>query len=183
MPSARATSRCWCSTSPTRWCPSRWRDFCAASARVLVVEEGQPEYIEQEIAHRCCAGATSRRAARQGPAAGGGRVQRRGAGDRARPASSSATCPAMRTQRSARRLARRATRDAPRRESPRALDSAAAEPAAELLHRLPGAAGVRGAQAGAAGHRPGAHRGRHRLPRLRHLRAVLDGATRSSATA
>ena len=45
-----ARSRCWCSTSPTRWCPSRSRDFCAGKRAVLVVEEGQPEYIEQEIA-------------------------------------------------------------------------------------------------------------------------------------
>ena len=53
----------------------------------------------------------------------------------------------------------------------------------QLLRRLPGAAGVRGAEARAAGHRPRAHRRRHRLPLVRDLRAVLARATRSSATA
>ena len=46
---------------------------------------------------------------------------------------------------------------------------------AEFLHRLPGAAGVRRAQAHPARDRPHAHLGRHRLPLVRDLRAVLDG--------
>ena len=58
-------------------------------------------------------------------------------------------------------------RDAPRGRRAAQLGAAAARAPAELLHRLPGAPGVRGAQARAAGRRPGAHRGRHRLPRLR----------------
>jgi indolepyruvate ferredoxin oxidoreductase alpha subunit len=40
--------------------PEQVADFCVGKRAVLVVEEGQPEYIEQDIA-TCCAGATSRR--------------------------------------------------------------------------------------------------------------------------
>ena len=57
----------------------------------------------------------------------------------------------------------------------RGAGPAAAGAAAAVLHRLPGAAGVRGAEARAAGHRPLAHCRRHRLPRVRDVRAVLDG--------
>ena len=45
--------------------------------------------------------------------------------------------------------------------------------AAELLHRLPGAAGVRRHQADAARDRADAYQRRHRLPFVRDLRAVL----------
>ena len=45
-----------------------------------------------------------------------------------------------------------------------AAGATAARAAAAVLHRLSRAAGVRGAEARAAGHRAGPHRGRHRLP-------------------
>ena len=54
---------------PIRWCPSRSRDFCAGKRAVLVVEEGQPEYIEQEIAAMLRRRDIADAAARQGPAA------------------------------------------------------------------------------------------------------------------
>ena len=53
--------RSWCSTSPTRWCPSEIAGFCRGKRAVLVVEEGQPEYIEQDIRHACIVAATSQR--------------------------------------------------------------------------------------------------------------------------
>jgi len=36
--------------SSIRWCPEEITEFCSGKAAVLVVEEGQPEFIEQEIA-------------------------------------------------------------------------------------------------------------------------------------
>jgi TPP-dependent indolepyruvate ferredoxin oxidoreductase alpha subunit len=50
MRSAPARSRCSSSTSPARWCPEQLAAFCIGKRGVLVVEEGQPEYIEQEVA-------------------------------------------------------------------------------------------------------------------------------------
>ena len=96
-----------------------------------------------------------------------------GRGDRRRARGVRRASSARRRRGAGRALARRQRR-APRRESPRAR-AAAARAAAGLLHRLPRAAGVRGAEARAAGRRPGAHRRRHRLPRVRDLRAVLVG--------
>ncbi len=46
---ARA-ARCSRSTSSIRWCPTRSPAFCRGKRAVLVLEEGQPEFIEQEIA-------------------------------------------------------------------------------------------------------------------------------------
>ena len=43
-------SRCWCSTSPTRWCREQIASSAAGKRAVLVLEEGQPEYIEKDIA-------------------------------------------------------------------------------------------------------------------------------------
>ena len=79
MRSASATSRCWCSTSSTRWCPSEITGFCAGKRAVLVIEEGQPEFIEQEIATTAAPARPADAAARQGPAADGRRVHGRGA--------------------------------------------------------------------------------------------------------
>ena len=52
---------------------------------------------------------------------------------------------------------------------------AAAGAAADVLHRLPGAAGVLGHEAAAQGDGAGARVGRHRLPLVRDLRAVQPG--------
>ena len=59
--------------------PDQIAGFCAGKRGVLVVEEGQPEYIEQEIATLPAPARHPDPAARQGPAARCGRVQRRGA--------------------------------------------------------------------------------------------------------
>ena len=168
-----ATSRCWCSTSTYPLVPEQVADFCVGKRAVLVVEEGQPEYIEQEIATllRRRDIQTPLHGKDMLPAAGEYGVEVLAA--RLRRFRRAATCRERRSSTSAQawlagnRERRDAVADAARR--------AAADPPAELLHRLPRAPGVLGAQARAAGHRPGAHRGRHRLPCLRHLRAVLDG--------
>ena len=155
-----------------------------ASARVLVVEEGQPEYIEQEIARHCCAGATSRRrcTARtccRRPASTRVEVLPRGLADFVARLS----CRSMRRRRRRKALARTATARAAQAVAQRSSTQPLPTRPPQLLHRLPGAAGVLGAQAGAAGHRPGAHRRRHRLPRLRAPSSRSRWATRSSATA
>ena len=62
-----------------------------ARRAVLVLEEGQPEFIEQEIATFLRRADVPDEAARQGLHAHGGRVQRRGAGARACRASSACT--------------------------------------------------------------------------------------------
>jgi hypothetical protein len=78
MPSANRASRCWCSTSPTRWCRRR-SPLLLGKRAVLVVEEGQPEFIEQEAINSACAAPTSTmRTSRQGRAADGRRIHRRG---------------------------------------------------------------------------------------------------------
>jgi indolepyruvate ferredoxin oxidoreductase alpha subunit len=50
MRSANARWQHWSSTSSIRWCPGRSRTSCRGKRAVLVVEEGQPEFIEQDIA-------------------------------------------------------------------------------------------------------------------------------------
>jgi TPP-dependent indolepyruvate ferredoxin oxidoreductase alpha subunit len=67
--------------------PEEIADFCRGKRAVLVVEEGQPEYIEQEIATPAAPRRHRDRAARQGPAADGRRVHRRGDRRRAWPSS------------------------------------------------------------------------------------------------
>ncbi len=146
--------------------------FAAGKRAVLVVEEGQPEYIERDILAALHRAGSADRAARQGPAADGRRIHGRGDVGRARRRSSSATCPTIDVSAGRAWLAANAAR---RGDVAARLGKAAAGAAAGLLHRLPRAAGVRGAEAGAAGRRPGPHRRRHRLPRARDLRAVLVG--------
>ncbi len=168
MPSATARSRCWCSTSPTRWCPSRWPTSASASARCWWWRKASPNTSSRR-SPPCCAGATSRRRLHgKDLLPMGGEYTRGGAG--AGPAGVRRRyLPAAGADRPA--LAGRPTARAARPR--RSARPAAAGAAAGLLHRLPRAAGVLGAQAGAAADRPGAHRGRHRLPCLRHLRALL----------
>ena len=47
--SAPRACRCWCSTWSIRWCRRKSANSARASARVLVVEEGNPDYIEQAV--------------------------------------------------------------------------------------------------------------------------------------
>ncbi len=169
----RSGCRCWCSTSSARWCPRRSRAFCARQARGAGGRGGPARVHRAGDRDDPAPRATSQtRAPRQGPAAAGRRVHGRGDAPRAsrdffarRRAGAAAA--RARTTGSRRLDARRA--GGRRASSTTPLPRAAAG----LLHRLPGAAGVRRAEAAAAGDRPGARRRRHRLPLLRDVRAVL----------
>ena len=145
--------------------PDELADFCRGKRAVLVLEEGHPEFIEFELAAlleragvRCaidgkammdCAGEYQAEAV----VAGVDRFVARHAPGLARPRG--------------RRLARRGRCRAPSRR--RAARRAGAAAAARILHRLPGAPGIRGAEAGRVRARPAALRGRHRLPFVRHV--------------
>jgi indolepyruvate ferredoxin oxidoreductase alpha subunit len=147
--------------------PDQMADFCAGKRAVLVVEEGQPEYIEQEIA------TLLRRRDLQTPLHGkdllpGRRVHR--GGDRRRPGRLPE--PAMPPDTaSGRGLAGRQPR--PRRAArsrwtaplpPRPPSFCIGCPERPVFSALKLAQQTVG---------PGAHGGRHRLPCLRHLRAVF----------
>ena len=130
--------------------PEEIAGFCAGKRAVLVVEEGQPEFIEQEIARDAAPRATSPTpVAGQGPAADGRRIHGRGRSRAGSPSSSAAHAPELPTSTRATRGSTR--RDARRDAVAKALGSAAAGAAAAVLHRLSRAAGVRGAEARAAG--------------------------------
>ena len=60
--------------------PDELVEFCAGKRAVLLFEEGQPEYIEQELATHAAPARPADAAARQGPAARGRRVHGRGDG-------------------------------------------------------------------------------------------------------
>ena len=182
-PDARAAA-CW--ASPTSSAPARCRslvlnvvyplvpeeiiDFCKDKNAVLVLEEGQPEFIEQEIA------TVLRRA--DAPAKLHGKDCMHMAGE-------------YNVESLVRGLSKFLAQHAPhlntspgshwlnaiqedQGKSGRAARRAAGA-AADLLRRLPGAAGVLGDEAGGAGRRPAARLDGRRLPRLRQLRAVLAG--------
>ena len=146
--------------------------FAKNKKAVLVLEEGQPEFIEQEIAtflrraptlpSQSCtartsctwrASTTSRRwcAASRSSSASMRRTWRSRAG-------SAWMKSVQENEGKSRRIARRA-----------------AGAAADVLRRLPGAPGVLGDEAGRARHRPAARLDGRGLPRLRQLRAVLAG--------
>ena len=144
---------------------------------------GRPARVHR-AGHRYATLRRARRAdaaARQGPAAGGRRVHGRGAGARARELRRAAPAAASTSQPARAWLAANAQRR--ERGRGRAARHAAAGAPADLLHRLPRAAGVRGAEAGAAGRRPG----RTSRPTSAAMRSRPSSrsrrATRSSATA
>ena len=138
--------------------------FCEGKDAVLVVEEGQPNYIEQAFAamlHK--AGRGTRLVGKEYlPMAGEytGQVMLDGIGAFLR-----AEAPHHAAERGA-----RAQQDRRRRTTSADLDQRRSRPSAGLLHRLPGAADLRRDQAGRAGARQAPHRLRHRLP------SVLDHA-------
>ena len=144
---------------------------------MLVVEEGQPEFIEQELAThlRRADVQTQLHGKDMLPMAGEYTVEVivRGLARVLR-----AACAAWIADGAGTALDRRERAT----QTPRSGCGACRAPAA-VLHRLPGAAGVRGAEAGAAGHRAGAHRGRHRLPCVRDRSSRSRTGNRSSATA
>ena len=141
--------------------PEEIAAFCVGKRAVLVVEEGAPDYIEQAI------NAELRRADIQTrihgkdvlPMAGEytAEVVLRGLANFLAAAKPAGIDAAAISAKADRLLGHK------RRGRSRRVGDAAAAPA-DLLHRLPGAAGVLRAQARAARDRPDAHLGRHRLP-------------------
>ena len=141
--------------------------FCEGKTAVLVVEEGQPAYIEDAIAAILYRAGATCRLGGQGHAAHGGRVHRRradGGGD-ALPPRARGTSPARRRAR-AERGAGRGGNSGPLGRRP--------DPPAGVLHRLPGAADLRRHEAGGGGARRPPHRERHRLPSLLDPAALRD---------
>ena len=134
-------------------------DFCEGKDAVLVVEEGQPNYIEQAFAamlHK--AGRGTRLVGKEHlPMAGEytGQVMLDGLGSFLR-----AEAPFLLSAEI------RAPNKTGQGEEIPDLTPRRARPSAGLLHRLPGAADLRRDEAGRAGTRQAPHRLRHRLPSL-----------------
>ena len=149
--------------------PDEVKDFCIGKRAVLVVEEGSPEYVEQQINMILRGADIPTRVLGKGclPRSGDYNAEALLRGIAAfltqtRPAGIDADAIAKRAEEF---LAHKPACRGRRRRHPGA--------AAELLHRLSGAAGVRRDQAGAARDRPDPYLGRHRLPFVRDLCAVL----------
>ena len=151
--------------------PDEVKEFCAGKRAVLVVEEGSPEYVEQQINMHPARRRHRNARARQGLPAAQRRLQLGShvARHRGVPV---ADAPGRHRRRCGRRTRRGISRAQARRHGRGRRYSAAA---AEFLHRLPGAAGVCRHQAGAARDRADPYQRRYRLPFVRDLRAVLDG--------
>ena len=151
--------------------PEEIREFCAGKRSVLVVEEGHPDYIEQAINVELRRADIQTRVLGKGPLPQAGEytsdVLLEGLAaflQAARPHGLDADSVAEK----ARGLI------AHKAESRGRARAAAAAPAG-LLHRLPGAPGVRRHQADAARTRADPHQRRYRLPFVRDLRAVQLG--------
>ena len=114
---------------------------------MLMVEEGQPDFIEQALATILRQADIQTAHRRQGPAADGRRIHRRRRARRRRRVHRDATRPDAAAERAAVRRTRRASAAD---EGCRALADARAAAPAGVLHRLPGAADLRGDEAGRA---------------------------------
>ena len=159
--------------------PEEIREFCAGKRAVLVVEEGNPDYIEQAV------NVELRRADIQTKVFGKGPLPQAGEYTSDVLLEGLGRLPAGReAARHRRRHAGRKSARADRAQGQgrRRARAAAAAPAG-LLHRLPGTPGVLRDQADAARIGADAYQRRHRLPFVRDLRAVLASAIPSSATA
>ena len=160
-----------CSTPSIRWCRTRCATFCAGKRAVLVVEEGSPDYIEQQI------NVELRRADIQTRVFGKGVLPQ--TGEYTSDVLLNGLAAFLSQTRPGRHRRRRGrctrARDARRTSRRRQRDRRPAAAPADLLHRLPGAAGVLRHQADAARARADAHLRRHRLPRVCDLRAVQHG--------
>ena len=151
--------------------PEEVRTFCAGKRAVLIVEEGSPDYIEQQINVELRRADIQTRVIGKGPLPVTGEYTSdvllnglAGFFSDARPAGIDADALAARVKDI---LAHRpAVADA-------VGDAAAAS--ADVLHRLPGTAGVLRHQVDATRAWRYAHQCRHRLPCIRDVRAVLDG--------
>ena len=151
--------------------PEEIRQVCAGKRSVLVVEEGNPDYIEQAV------NVELRRADIQTRVLGKGPLPQ--AGEYTSDVLLEGLCgvPARRQAERPRRRQRgekSARPDRTQTESRRRARTAAAA-SARLLHRLPRAPGVRRHQADAARTGAHSHQRRHRLPFVRELRAVQPG--------
>ena len=116
--------------------------FCEGKDAVLVVEEGQPDYIEQAFASMLHKAGRGTRMHRQGVPADGRRIYRPGRCSTASARSCASRGAAAAAGRGPRAQHRRNGHDLPRSRAGRA------GPAARLLHRLPGTADLRRDQAG-----------------------------------
>ena len=149
--------------------PEEVREFCAGKRAVLVVEEGAPDYVEQQINVILRGADVDTRVYGKGslPASGDytSDVMLRGIAAflaATRPAGIDAAEISRRVEHM---LAHRSGVVAARRRHSGA--------AAELLHRLPGAAGLCRHQARATRSRTGSYQRRYRLPFIRDFRAVF----------
>ena len=159
--------------------PEEIRDFCAAKRAVLVVEEGNPDYIEQAV------NVELRRADIQTKVLGKGPLPQAGeyTSDVLLEGLAAFLQAAKPNGLDADTVAEKARGlIAHKAKAAAALGPAAAAPAG-LLHRLPGAPGVLRHQADAARTGADPYQRRYRLPFVRDLRAVLASAIPSSATA
>jgi indolepyruvate ferredoxin oxidoreductase alpha subunit len=155
--------------------PDELLDFCRGKRAVLMVEEGQPNYLEDAL-HAILrkAGCATRLHGKDiFPMAGEytGEVLVRCMAEFIRQAQpqalggegalqvADAAAPLARAQAAGRGRAGRA----------------GAQPSAGILHRLPRTAGVRGHEADAEGTGRGPRQRRHRLPHLRHAAALQHG--------
>ena len=161
-------SRSMSSTSVYPLVPEEVREFCAGKRAVLVVEEGNPDYIEQAV------NVELRRADIQTRVLGKGPLPQAGEYTSDVAAQWPRGLPRRRAPQGPRRRRDRRAREghagAPAGGCRRRRRPAAAP--AEFLHRLPGAAGVHRHQARAARDRADPHQRRHRLPFVRDLCAV-----------
>ncbi len=149
--------------------PEQIAKFCAGKKSVLIVEEGNPEFIEQSI------GQILRKAD----------LNTKIFGKDVLPAAGEYTpyvvakglskfFDGKRNQRARARRMDRTDRTPPARCRGSAR-KAATTTSANLLHRLSGAAGFLGNEIAEKGNGAGTRRGRHRLSRVRHLCAVQPG--------
>ena len=145
--------------------------FCSGKRAVLVVEEGQPDFIEQALVAHPARGRPADPPAGQARAADGRRIHRRGAGRRRARVHD--------RRRIGRRTdpARQRRRRAGRGTGPRA-GARGARSSAWLLHRVSGAADFLRHEAGRAGTGPASHRGGYRLPSVLDPAAVQRSARR-----
>ena len=149
--------------------PEEIVEFCAGKKRVLVVEEGQPAFIEDAVQAALRRAERQRRqGARQGHAAAGGRVH-----GRSRIERDFAVPEPGKGNRCDKGAQGKGAATARRR----------AGPPARILRRLPGAAGVRGDEGRRERDRRLPHLRRHRLPHCSPRCRRSTSATRCSATA
>jgi indolepyruvate ferredoxin oxidoreductase alpha subunit len=144
------------------------RRFCAGKRAVLLIEEGQPDFLEQNLHLHSAQERSGDKSSRKRLAGDGGRVYRRG--------SDAGHSEIRRTLRAAadRSGSSAASGPADGSQATRGGSGRASGPctAAFFLHRVPGAAHLYGHEAGGARAGPASRQLRHRLPSVLHSAAV-----------